>query len=356
MAIAEELIVALKSQGAEETKRQVDAVGDSVKDVEQDVSASSDRLSGLTRKIKGFMSAIVAGIALAAGGLATQIPVLGGLFEGLASVFSAVGFQLDKRLRPFLEPIIDGFYELSAAIFAGDWETVRQFFTDIGEALVEFDYASAIESLLMSLSNFTATIFNTLAGLDFRGLLQQLVTRIANISDAIDWRSILRPIIDGVANFINSTDWLGLAADIIKALRGAMIAFFKGVNWNDWYKYIKGGLETWVDNTDFTQIAKDILSGIGNYLLDNITFWKETFAEPIAGFIVEGIEDAIEAEIGMGIEVDINNDGPGIGVSADPAINPIMGGERTRTISMDGRELDESLGRYGRDTTTRRGI
>jgi len=358
MAIAEELIVALKSQGAAETKSQVNEVGESVQDVEQDVEASSDRLSGLTRKIKGFMGAIVAGVALAAGGLATQIPVLGGLFESLKSVFSAVGFQLDKRIRPALQPIIDGFYELSNAIFAGDWETVRELFNDAVNAIVNFDFAGAVNNLLSIFSDLGVTILDTLAGLDIRQILQDVYDGIAQFANRIKWAEALKPVITALGNFIDETDWLGIGADFIKALRDGIIAIYKGVDWNKWYKYIKTGLEDWVDETDFTQIAKDIVTGIGSYLKENLSFWRENFAEPIASAMVEGIEDKLESKIGMGLEVDIDNGGPGIGISTtEDTPGTFRSSNGTGMgVTMDGRRLTENTGRYDRDRTARRGV
>jgi len=300
----------------------------------------------------------VAGVALAAGGLATQIPVLGGLFESLKSVFSAVGFQLDKRIRPALQPIIDGFYELSSAIFAGDWETVRELFGDVVDAFVNFDFAGAINNFLSAWSGFATTFLNTLADIDIKKSLQKVYTEIGKIADQIKWKENLKPVIEAFAGFIDSQDWLGIAADLIKALRGAVISAYENINWDEWFKYIKGGLEDWVDETDFTQIAKDIVTGIGSYLKDNLEFWKRNFAEPIASAMIEGIEDKLESKIGMGLEVDIDNNGPGIDVSAteDTPGNFVGTTSTGLNVTMDGKKLTENTGRHRRNKTLRRSV
>jgi len=66
------------------------------------------------------MSAAVAALAVGAAGLLSQVPVLGGLFSGLAAVVEAVAFQMDGVLRPALGPLTQGFFKLSQMIFEAD--------------------------------------------------------------------------------------------------------------------------------------------------------------------------------------------------------------------------------------------
>lgn len=369
---AQELIVALRSEGGEQTQQQINQVGDSVKEVEGDVDKTSGKLAAFANKIKGVMKAVIAGVAVAVGGLATQIPVLGGLLEGATAVVSALAFQLDKRLRPAITPLINDFYALSDAIFEGDWQRVRGIFQGFINSLRSIDLSKVVGDLVNTLSGlniggflnqfqkisagFFANIFNELAELDIRKLLQDLYDRIGTIVEKIEWGENMRPLIAAIGNFIASTDWLGIAADLIKALGNAVRVFFKEVDWGEWYDFIAEGVSTWADNTDFSAVAKDILTGIAKAMGDLGGFFGDIISSIVEDVVIDPIKEKIEMKIEEELNVDVNL-GEGERGELDnikPSNSQIRGSRNDTQI--DGRSITESTGRYRRDATNRRGI
>jgi len=120
-----ELAVQLRDEGAEETKSDIQGVGDEFEQTADTVEDTAGEMEGFSERWRGAMTAIVGGLAVASAGLLSQVPILGELMGGLAEIISAVAFQMDQVLRPALEPltglafdIANGIYELDGA--AGD--------------------------------------------------------------------------------------------------------------------------------------------------------------------------------------------------------------------------------------------
>lgn len=99
MVTAQELIVAIRSEGVQDANDDLNQMEESFTATSEQAGDTSENLEGFTESIQGALSAAVAGLAIATAGLASQIPVLGEVAAGLGAIFSALGLQVDQLLR-----------------------------------------------------------------------------------------------------------------------------------------------------------------------------------------------------------------------------------------------------------------
>jgi hypothetical protein len=330
MAIAEELIVALRSEGAAETKAAVNKVGDSVDATKKKVGGAADSFSDFRAEISGAMSAVVAGLAIAAGGLASQVPVIGGVLEGLSAIVSAVAFQIDGVLRPALQPVIDKLFEWSNAIYESDGA--------LGTVI------GVIGSAIIIIGTLAAGV---LAAAKAWGALT-VAYGIVKAAGAV--------VVGAIGTVVGA---IGAIPLVIAAVIAAIIGFALAYK-NNWFgirditnNVIDGIIERWTEFTDWLQGAiNDLVDSAYAFGVDMLERFIRGIKARISDLrnVIGNIIDSIEARLGIDLGTTSGGVGPRQGAST------FSGDSRTRTISMDGRKLDESLGRYGRDTTTRRGI
>jgi hypothetical protein len=112
-----ELAVQLRGEGIEETNSQLEGTEEQFNETSDTVDEQGQNMEGFASRWQGAMSAIMTGLAVAAGGLLAQVPVIGELMSGLVAVIEAVAFQMDQVLRPVLQPATDLFFGLADAIF-----------------------------------------------------------------------------------------------------------------------------------------------------------------------------------------------------------------------------------------------
>ena len=330
MAIAEELIVALRSEGATQTKAAVDKVGESVDNTKQKVGGAADSFSDFRAQISGTMGAVVAGLAIASAGLAAQVPVIGGALEGLKSIVSAVAFQIDGVLRPVLQPLTDLFFKASNAIYEADGAVG----TIIG----------VLGTLFMVLAPLVPLALKF--GVTLAGIKAKAVAFVAGVKAVI-------VAIGGLAASIGAIP-LAFAA-VVAALIGFVFAYK-----NNWFgirditnNVIDGIIERWTDFTDWLQGAiNDLVDSAYAFGVDMLERFIRGVKAKISDLrnVIGNIIDSIEARLGIDIGTTSGGVGPRQGAST------FGGDSRTRTISMDGRKLTENTGRYDRDRTARRGV
>lgn len=123
MATAEELLVAIRSEGVDETRQDLEGVESAMEDTAESAGDSAAELEGFSERFSGAMSAAVAALAIGAAGLLAQVPVLGEAFSGLAAIVGALAFQMDGVLRPVLTPLTNGFFEVANMIYEADGAT-----------------------------------------------------------------------------------------------------------------------------------------------------------------------------------------------------------------------------------------
>jgi len=341
MPTAEELIVALKSEGAQEvnddlknTERRMEGTADAAEE-------QADRLGGFANKVKGAMAAIVAGLAIGAAGILSQVPVIGEAMAGLKAVFNALTLQIDKRLRPGLTKLNKEFFELANAIMEGDYEQAKAELRDIANVIGQVDVTSLIKD------------FQDLAANAISTLVQRFRTANENIT-AADIENITTKIIRlmkrGLTKIINATDWSAFIGDVIEFM-GKFSEGAKGAINDEIVKpltnYIEENWDDWVDSA--IQFGKDLVKNIAKGIRQN----DESVINSIAGMeIASGLTlgdiGALSAMAG----------GP-VGMTAQKGVSRLAGTTNTTNnngFTLDGRQLSESTGRHRADPSRRRNI
>lgn len=120
MVQAEELVVAFKAEGAERAQAQMEDVEDQLEDTTDEMGDSADQMQEFSTKFRGAMSALVAGFAVAAGGLLSQVPILQEVFAGFGAIITSLGLKLDDTLRPALSGVVDELFDISEEMQGDD--------------------------------------------------------------------------------------------------------------------------------------------------------------------------------------------------------------------------------------------
>ena len=215
-----DLAVRLRGEGIDEAEEGLDGVGDQFDETADNVGDSADDMEGFASKWQGAMGAIVAGIAVAAAGLLSQVPVVGGLMEGLVAIIEAVAFQMDQVLRPILQPVADAFFEIADAIFnaegplgtligiVGTVIAVLAGLAIIGKIIGFFSGLAAIWGVLVTIGQIVVTAVAAIAG-----ILGLPVVAVA---------ALIAAIVALVAVF--ATDFMGIRSTVADVLTGVVEA------------------------------------------------------------------------------------------------------------------------------------
>lgn len=117
MAEVSDIQIAVEAAGAQEAESDLDSVDQKLEETGDSAEQSAGKMGAMADKWTGAMGALVAGLAVAASGLLSKVPIIGQAFDSLLAVVNAVAFQMDSVLRPALQPLSKGLIELSSAIF-----------------------------------------------------------------------------------------------------------------------------------------------------------------------------------------------------------------------------------------------
>lgn len=347
MSVAEELIVQIKTEGVDTARDTLSAMSEAIDDV---VGGIQEGTSGLTDFIGGFrgsLAAIIAGVAIVGGALATQIPVISELLAGLGAVATAVGLEIDEDLRPALLPIVDGLYDLSTAIMeaettAGYFDAIRE---NLGPALV------ALTAFVAALGLLGAGLSIVVGGL---GSFVQAGSALG---------TVLSPVIAGLATFLGVSAAVAAAIFVVVAA----IAVFAAA----WY-YDVGATR------EITAKVVDKIKGYFDDMVDYVKgLWdraKEGFNDFKRGLLAWAAQIKAEAlaagkAIGNNITEGINAAIPGsrfdLELPFDPAETETYtpAGSQYGTmfgsggdVYMDGQKVSEETARYFADPSFRRGL
>jgi phage-related protein len=247
-----ELAVRLRGEGIDETEDDLEGVEDQFDETAGNVGDSADEMQSFATRWRGAMKTVVAGLAVAAAGLLSQVPVVGGLMESLFAIIEAVAFQLDQVLRPILQPVADAFFELAGAIFEmeGPAGTIIGILAAIAVVAIPIAavfgtvaavIAGLVVGIILLLSELgllepliniiKATLQATVAVLkrfaDFitgpvAGALSTLADLFTDlISDAFDWgRDLILRFKDGILDVASAP--VDAAQDVIDGIMGAI--------------------------------------------------------------------------------------------------------------------------------------
>jgi phage-related minor tail protein len=332
MPTAEELTVALRSEGASETQSDLQGVQDQFQETTNTTESAADEMSRFSTEFSGAMQAAVAGLAVAATGLLSQVPVVGELFAALAAVVEAVAIQMDEVLRPVLSPLADAFYNFAGAIF-------------------ENELLGTLTGIVGALGSLAAIAAAVITGIAKAGAV--IGTFASTSAGVVSILGTIGSAIAGVAAAIASLPAVVIAA--IGVLVAALAAYALNI----------GGFRDKVNQfaADIWTFLKSGFSDLGESLME----WGRGIASDAYEWgrdLIENMIDGIQSGIGRlrdllpdlsGVDFDISNGG---GVTSGRAAEASTFTSRSNSsvFNIDGRRLDERTGRFGRSSTSRRGV
>ena len=362
MVTAEELTVAIRSEGVSETQDDLEGVERSMDDTASSAGDSAEELEGFSKRFQGAMSAAVAALAVGAAGLLSQVPVIGEVFSGLAAIVSALAFQMDGVLRPVLSPLTDLFFSIADGIFAAE---------------------GAFGSLLGAVTSVLAIL----------GVLIPVIAKVGSflgvwVSTGVGVLAILGKIGAAVGALIGIVGGLPIAlvaaVAAVAAFAVAYVTNFRGVR--DSTNEIVGDIVDFVVG-GFLSMTSDAIRAVSDFASDvralfsdlasDLSAWASDLASDAYGWgrsliqrFIAGIQSAIARVrdflgdlrcIGgrFGIDVpDLGGLGGGGGSSGGGGSGrPRFGSGGSRGgPTIDGRQITESTGRYRADSGRRRGL
>lgn len=338
MTSVAEVVISAKPQGVDDVESDMQRLEDTTNETAESLDETGAELGGLSRKFRGAMTAIIAGLAVGVAGVLSKVPVLGQAMDGLAAIFTALGFQVDKKLRPFISSLSQEFFELANAIFAGNYKKAKNELGDIFALFASINFTDLIKRA----QDFAGKAL---------GFVITQITQFANSLTVADITAFTSKIIQltkrGLRVLINAADWSAFIISMITLLGKAVVARQKAVKQeivDPLVGYIEDNWEDWLDSA--IELGKD--------LIDKLVKGVKNNASKLANE-VEKIELAAGVTIG-----DVTGT---IGAGADAAGNAanetsdFIGsvGNGSTKIFLDGRQVNEQVGRVRKDVLNRRG-
>ena len=363
MATVDELIVKAKPEGIDSTTEQLGRMDEQFEETSESMDEQAGIFQQLANSMTGMMGAVVAGVTVAIGGLLTQVPILGDVMSGFIAVVRAVAYQLDKRLRPSLNPVVSGLYELSNAIFEGDWEKAKGIIKDFADAIGDINIGKAIGNIIGSIKDILKDL-NLLSV--FKGmwngvkqfLFKDIPKFVSNLAERIDWMGIFEAVVETLS-------------DAGERLTTGLIELMRAVNWSRVGNIAMGMFVTFLKRSLIKQAASQL--AIARLLIDLIgkgmkKLWNvaKGWGKGIIDSIVEGIksrlpslESLLAGVPGVDWAIDQVNDIAGETGGNRGVTMAGLGGTPQSTgggnIFLDGQLINENQSRYGQSTVTRNG-
>lgn len=337
-SVAEVVVEAVPS-GISETSGELEGMEQSVEESTESMDEQASKMSDLTESFQGAMSVAVAGLAVAAGGLLSQVPVLGEAFASLNALIDAVAFQMDKVLRPVITPLTNFFFGLAESIFEADGAMgtiVGVVGSLVSGALVLAGVIASAVGAFLALGGSMSTV--TTAAATVLGAIGLVVSAIASLPASVI------AAIAALGTFVVAylTNWRGVR-DKTNAIVGEIVQFVR-----DGF----GRLTTWFANTWAANLISDAVEW-GKGIIDSLIEGIRNGVGRLSDF-VSGIEIAPGLTLGdVSGSVNLGGGGTGSGGSGSDFIGARgSGGNR---IFLDGREIENNQGRYRKDALNRRG-
>lgn len=386
MTTAEELVVAMRAEGAQKTKEDIDDVGDSMGGVSDEAETQADEAADLSKRWSGAMTAIVTGLAAGSAFLLSKVPVVGEAMSGLGAIIDALAFQMDGVLRPILTPIGDLFFWISNKIYEaeGAWGTLIGVVATVISVLaivipaiaavgaqigVWTSMSAGLIAILQAVGGAVLTVIGAIGavplaiGLAIAALAllawhfrEEIVGAVLDAGDALtdfvslvgEWSlNIIRKFLSGVGGL--SSKVVGKFLDLTSTLMG-------------WASGIAEAAYGWGKN--LVQRFLDGIKGFANKVITTIGGGLNKIIETVNKAINQ-LPDKMKSKLGVSTVGTINTDSFTMDTSGSNGDSGGGGGSGTTLrrqtngrgrIAMDGRKLDESTGLYSRDRTARRGI
>ena len=339
MVTVSEVVVRAVPEGISETTDGLEEVESATKETTDQMSEQSEEMSSFAQSFQGSMSAILAGLGVAAAGLLSQVPVIGEAFSGLTAVVDAVALRLDSVLRPVFGPITNGLIRLADIIATADG-AFGLFLDSIILIGTVLGTIAGIIATVSTLASAFAGTFSTLAtvGSVVVGVLTTIVSIIGIVPLAIG------AAIVGLAL---------LAWHFREEIVNAISAAIEGIQ-NFASKIgpaVSSALQVVRDK--FTDLVADA-RGWGRSLIQRFIRGIKSLVGNLRGIIGD-------TEIAAGVSVnDITGAAGDIASSAGDAASGAsdfigsVGGSANK-IFLDGQRVDNNQGRFRKDSLTRRG-
>lgn len=388
MTTAEELVVAMRAENAQETKDDIDDVGDSMSNVSDEAETQADEAADLSKRWSGAMTAIVTGLAAGSAFLLSKVPVVGEAMSGLGAIIDALAFQMDGVLRPILTPIGDLFFWISNKIYEaeGAWGTLIGVVATVASILaVAIPVVAAIGS---QIGIWGSTALGVIAILGkFAGTIAFFVSLLEPVSTII----LVVIAVLGLLAAAWAKNWLGIrdkTESAVDYIKDTVIGGFKSlvVGSLAWFgKLVDKGVGKFVTLLsklgslagDLPGMAYEWGKKLMRGFLNGIKSLANLVVQAVAGVVnsmISAVNEGIdllpdEVKSRLGIEAIEKIDASSLTIDTGGSGGGSSGGGgggggttlRRQTngrgrIAMDGRKLDESTGLYSRDRTARRGI
>lgn len=364
-----ELAVALRGEGIDETEQDLRGVEGSFDDTSESVGESASEMEGFAQRWQGAMTAVVTGLAVAAAGLLSQVPVIGELMRGLVGILDAVAFQMDSVLRPVLLPLTEQFFELEAAIFEAD-----------GAMGTFIGVTATLASLLGILLGVAASLGAVLPGLTMTGAVGKvigafttLVKATATVVGALIGLLTLPALLVGafvlltaavlaftlayITNFRGVRDMTDAFIDDILDSFAAWLAGVTGISEDLIRKILEIAREP-------SQVLEQRFAELFSTILDAARSWANSFVaivERAVNTAIEGIPSELRSEVGLDtVSIDRPfGSGGGGGGTISGGMDSIRafaaGGGDQIAVMLDGRRVDRGTRAHRDERTSARG-
>lgn len=388
MATAEELIVAIRSEGVSDTRQDLEGIEDAMEQTAESAGDSAEQLEGFTQRFQGALSAAVAGLTIGVGALVSTIPVVGEIMSGLFAIFEAFGFQIDQLARQLgAGGLTNAFFMAAEAIFEldgalGDIAAVIGIFLTAALsaaaavaawAVKTMGFVAAAKALGSVLLTAAGSVATFVAGLGAIGAALAVALAalaafvVAYALDLGNVRDTTDRILGQVWGFFvalasDLKSWAGgLASDAFAWGTDAIGRLLAGVTsgasalW-EWFTGLASGLASWA--SDLASDAFEWGTNIVQNIIDGIKALIGRLKDKLAD--LQNIAPSVNVQlpdIGGGGSVNgtsTTSGGGGIAGTAQRIFSGSGGGGGSTVL--DGRQLTESTGRYRTDPNRRRGL
>ena len=321
-----------------ETQEDLEGVEAAMDETANSAGNSAEELEGFSQRFQGAMSAAVAGLAVGAAGLLSQVPVVGEAMSGLFAIVEAVAFQMDSVLRPVLSPIGDFFFDIANAIFEADGALG----TIIGAVASFVSIAAVVLAAIVGVVKILSVFAGAIATVV--GALGTIISVVGAVASALAGLISLPALL--IAAFV------ALAAALIFNVGGARDRL--GEILSDIWDF-------------FVDLAADLADWAGDLASDAFTWGRNLIDRFIDGIraaigrLTDFLSDLRDIGASVGISVPElgglggGGGGNGGGGSSRPRFGAATGGGSGGS-QIDGRQITESTGRYRSGSPNRRGL
>ena len=331
-----EVVVRATPDGMDDVVSQTNEMESAVEDSTEEMDDQAEAMSDLSEKFQGAMSVAVTGLAVAAGGLLSQVPVLGEAFDGLFAIVDAVAFQMDQVLRPVLTPLTNLFLDIADAIFEADGAMGD--IIGVGGTLAAI--LGSIGGPALLVASKLGLIGSVSGAVIAAGKL--LVGALAAVASAISLPVVaIAALVAGLALLAYH-----FREEISNAIQTAIAAF------EDFVPKAMLAVRSVVNRVTsaFTSLVSKAKEW-GRSLIERLAQGIRD-ASGIVRDIVEGINLTAGVTIG-----DVAGTASDLGSAAADAGSDFIGsvGDTASNIYLDGSRVDDNQGRYRKDALSRRG-